>query len=158
VYVERDGCVIVHVAVDKDILRGSGRQLAEPAAALLGMHPGDRREFTFGHGSTLVVTWPPTSVSGPSLGSTRAIAAELGLADGDQMRLVFDPHALTCSATGAGTTSLESMTGLSFADDSAFETLAASIRVSPDAVLSCLTARGDGAVAALAAGRLRWAA
>jgi hypothetical protein len=50
------------------------------------------------------------------------------------------------------------MTGLSSADGGELDALAAALRVSPDTVVSCLTERGDGPVAALATGRLRWAA
>jgi hypothetical protein len=147
-YVGVSGHVIVHDMVDNDVLRGSGRQLPEPAAASLGMQPGDRLAFAFQDGS-VVVSWPRTSVMGPSLGSVRRVAAKLGLEAGDRFRLIFDPAAMTCVAESVDPSTLEGLTGLHAPLGLETETVAAALRVDPKLVRARLQARGDNEVLAM---------
>lgn len=148
-YAAPDGQVIVHDIVDKDVLRGSGRQMPEAAAALMGIRPGGRVDFDFSGDSRIVVSWPATSVMGPSLGSVRSVATKLGLGAGDAFRLIFDPTTMTCSAEVVDAETIEGLTGLSVAPGRELSALASALRVEPQAVRSRLQARGDDAVLSL---------
>lgn len=77
------------VTVDKDVMRGSGRQCPEQLAAALGVRPGVPRTFLSRQG-TVAVTWPETSGLGPSLGSVRALADAACAAEGDFLRVEFN--------------------------------------------------------------------
>ena len=57
-------------------------------AAFVGVVPGkERRFYTMqtqrGEVTSVVMTWPIDSISGPTLGSTRALAIEAGAVEGD---------------------------------------------------------------------------
>lgn len=145
-YLAPDGQVIVHDIVDKDVLRGSGRQMPEAAAALMGIRPGGRVDFDFSGESRIVVSWPATSVMGPGLGSVRSVATKLGLQAGDAFRLIFDPTTMTCSAEVADAETIEGLTGLPVEPGRELSALASALRVEPQAVRSLLQARGDDAV------------
>jgi hypothetical protein len=148
-YVRSDGAVLLQVPIDRDVLRGSGRQLAEPVAALLGMRPGSRVEFVASGGSRVLLTWPETSVMGPSLGSVRNLASDLGLELGDRMVLAFHAASSTVEASPVQDGSLSSLTGLALEHGREVEQLATSIRVRPMDVRAALHARGDHEVLAL---------
>lgn len=77
------------LTVDKDVMRGSGRQCPEQLAAALEVRPGMRRLFPWGQGA-VALTWPKTSGLGPSLGSVRGLADAAGASEGDFLRLEFD--------------------------------------------------------------------
>ena len=77
------------IPADAELLRGSGRALRGPVAAVLGVVPGQPRLFSHADGG-LNVTWPMTSAMGPSLGSARALAENVGVLEGDRVRLDFD--------------------------------------------------------------------
>ena len=140
------GGVIVHFTTDKDILRGSGRGLWEPAAALLGVLPGGRREFACDTGGRVVVSWPATSTMGPSIGSIRSLAFALGLQEGEPLRVVFDSATSRCRAERVTPTSLEGLTGLQLGTGAETAGLANAIRVEEIELRSALQARGDLAV------------
>ena len=78
-----DGVWHLRVAVDHDLLRGSGRPLPIGAALAAGLEPDLTLGFDFGAGS-VVLSW---SRSQPSLGSLRATALARGGSDGDVMFL-----------------------------------------------------------------------
>ena len=148
-YVAADGRVVVHAWVDKDVLRGSGRQLPEAAAAAMGICPGDRVEFGFSGDAQIVVSWPATSVMGPTVGSVRAIATKLELGIGDRFRVVFDPTTRTCTAEAVDDATIGGLTGLSVEPGQELATLAAALQVDPHTVRSLLQARGDDEVLSL---------
>lgn len=85
------------MAVDRDVLRGSGRVCPDGLAAALGVCPGKPRSFSTGRGQ-IKVSWPETSASGPSLGSTRALATDVGAVEGDLLRLQFETNRGECAA------------------------------------------------------------
>lgn len=145
-YTAPDGRVIMHNIVDKDVLRGSGRQMPESAAAVMGIRPGGRVEYDFAGEARIVVSWPATSVMGPSLGSVRCVANKLGLEIGEAFRLVFDPSTVTCTASPVDTGSLEGLTGLLIEPGMELAALARALRVDVQSVRSRLRARGDNAV------------
>lgn len=90
------GGAVFEVPVGHDVLRGSGRSTPEPLGGLLGLRPGEqlvfeaRREGSGGDGSVLLA-WPPSSHTGPQLGTLRPLVEDLGAQDGDLLRLDFDP-------------------------------------------------------------------
>ncbi|MCC7074555.1 MAG: hypothetical protein IT383_24825 [Deltaproteobacteria bacterium] len=86
----------VVVAVDCDVLRGSGRAIPAALAQALGVGPGDRRSFR-GAGYEVVASWPMTAAM-PALGSTRGAATCAGAASGDRLRLDFSLETLTVMA------------------------------------------------------------
>ena len=85
------------IPMDRDVLRGSGRNFPDALAAALGVRPGKTRSFSTA-GGQLKVYWPETSPLGPSLGSTRALATDVGGVEGDLMRLQFDVDRDECIA------------------------------------------------------------
>jgi hypothetical protein len=90
--VARDGsCIVLTVVVDNDVLRGSGRTLPRRLTAALGVGPGDRRTFGDIGGGELRLVWPTNVPSGGHLGSLRSAAERLGAAEGDELRLAFNP-------------------------------------------------------------------
>ena len=75
------------IGVDKEVQRGSGRSLPMAVAAFVGVLPGKERRFHtmqtwHGEAPSVVMTWPIDSFSGPTLGSTRALAIEAGARGG----------------------------------------------------------------------------
>lgn len=147
-YLRPDGSVLLQVPVDREVLRGSGRQLPEPVAAALGIRPGARREFGAPNGGRVLLTWPETSVTGPSLGSVRNLAADLHLELGDRMILVFDGVTGSVKAQRVGKGSLASLTGLSLEEGKEIDQIAAAIGVRSMDVRPALQARGDHEVIA----------
>ena len=66
-----DGVVGLLYEVDRDVTRGSGRQLSPAAGALLDLSVNERLRFDGPLGTSVTVAFPSTSFTGPSLGSTR---------------------------------------------------------------------------------------
>jgi hypothetical protein len=99
------------VEVTTDTLRGSGRQLPATIAAWLGVTPGGRRALTAACGM-VGVTWPETSVMGPSLGSIRSLVEGVKAQVGDQvlLRITRDPS--TIGATRIDPATMNSTQGL----------------------------------------------
>ncbi len=77
------------VAVDREVLRGSGRPLSPAVAMALGVKPDDKRKFRYQSGE-LTISWPLTSAFGPSLGSIRVLVERAGALKGERVRLDFD--------------------------------------------------------------------
>jgi hypothetical protein len=144
------------LTVDKDVVRGSGRQCPEQLAALLGVRPGAPRIFAAGDG-TVAVTWPGTSGLGPSLGSIRGLAYVAGAVDGDFLRLEFDV-AEGCVGASLVTTvlldaasdeeALRMLSGLETGPDPSLS-LAQAIEVGVADVHRALRQRGDDRIANL---------
>jgi len=84
--------VSVLIDIDHELLRGSGRSVAEEVAGLLALRPGDNRAYEADAG-TVRLSWPDTSISGPSIGSLRIHAEELGARVGDRLRVTFHREA-----------------------------------------------------------------
>jgi len=142
-FVRPNGQVVIHEVVDPDILRGSGRALAEPAATALGMRPGDRISLAFGDSEALKITWPLTSATGPALGSTRRIAAALGLSAGDDLRLILDAKHGTCEAQRPDWSTIEGASGIHVKPGRELAMIAEAIGVIPALARAHLKARGD---------------
>jgi hypothetical protein len=150
-----DAVLSLLMDVDGEVLRGSGRPLPGPVAAALGVLPERPRAFRQGE-IELSVTWPRTAALGASLGSTRALAAAVGAAEGDRLRLDFymdvgqvrgervprDPGEI------AGAELLRLLTGIEPGHDPLAQ-VAAAIGVAPGEARRALISRGDTAVADL---------
>ena len=95
VFKPSDNSVSVLIDVDHDLLRGSGRFVAEHVAGLLAVGPGEGGEYEADSGA-ISLYWPDTSISGPAIGSLRVHAKQLGAAVGDRLRITF--HGDTLSA------------------------------------------------------------
>jgi hypothetical protein len=148
-FIDAEGDVIVHLEVDRDVLRGSGRQFYAGAATALGVSPGERREFAGGNGTRVVVSWPTTSVMGPALGSVRSFALELGLVEGERLRVILEADDGTCRGERVEADTLRGLTGLECAEGDDLATVAAAIGVATSEVRIALRDRGDYEVLAL---------
>ena len=95
VFKPSDNSVSVLIDVDHDLLRGSGRFVAEQVAGLLAVGPGEGGEYEADSGA-ISLYWPDTSISGPAIGSLRVHAKQLSAAVGDRLRITF--HGDTLSA------------------------------------------------------------
>jgi hypothetical protein len=150
------------VGVDSEVLRGSGRSLPSAVAGFVGLMPGNEQHFQIQPGDEedahVVLTWPVDSVTGPSLGSIRLLAARTDAEEGDLLRLTFDPTDSTLRATRLSSSvliqvsdleRLSLITGLELDRTSALERLAESLGVEPESVRRVLHARGDGELVAM---------
>ena len=95
VFKPSDSAVSVLIDIDHDLLRGSGRSVAEQVAGLLALRPGQSRAYEADSGD-IRLSWPDTSISGPTVGSLRVHAEELDAVVGDRLRVTF--HGDTLSA------------------------------------------------------------
>jgi len=146
-----EGRVGLLFEVDRDVLRGSGRSISSAAGAILDIGVNDRLSFDGPNGTSVVVTFPGTSFTGPSLGSTRALAEEVGAAPGDRMTVVLDRSAKSAGAVATDVTAFEAgwplvarLTGIDPA--SGMDGLAAALHCNRGEVRAVLRARGDVSV------------
>lgn len=144
------------IAVDAGVLRGSGRGIPAAFADVLGVRPGSPVEFVSDAGTRLTITWPPTAALGPSMGSTRLLAMEVGAEAGDAIRLEFDTEIGVLSVfrvqypelqTLSQQEQVASLTGILAADIRS--ALAVAIHADSSSVERALRARGDDRVADL---------
>lgn len=78
----------LRVPVDEDVLRGSGRAISAAFGVHVGVEPGNKITIP-GPESAITVSWPVTSITGPSVGSLRAEALALDALPGDLLFLVY---------------------------------------------------------------------
>jgi hypothetical protein len=78
----------LRVPVDSETLRGSGKSISTAFAAHIGVLPRGKVNIP-GPESVITVSWPRSSITGPSVGSLRAEALALGAVTGDLLFLVF---------------------------------------------------------------------
>lgn len=147
-YVRADGCVVFHLLVDGDVLRGSGRSIPNPLSVALGVRPGDVRSFDAGD-VQVRVSWPATATTGAAIGSTRSVAEALDAVAGDVLRLAFDLDAGRVDASLVSGSSLSDLTGLALTEGGEAAEIAAAIGVNPFEVRAALAERGDVEVAEL---------
>lgn len=84
------GRVSLLYVVDNDVLRGSGRKLAIAAGKILDLTVNERLQFAGPNNITVTISFPETSPTGPSLGSTRALAEITGAKLGNLLTVTFD--------------------------------------------------------------------
>lgn len=87
----------IAIAVDYDLLRGSGQTLNPATATALGIHPGQRRSFSGTHDIDLF--WRLSATNGASVGSLRGLATALGADMDDTIVLAFNVRDSTVKAT-----------------------------------------------------------
>ncbi len=92
------GRVAILIRVDADILRGSGRALAQAGGMVLHVKVNDRLTFSSVHGESVTLTYPETSIVGPSIGSTRAIVERLSGKANDLLTLMLDRSDMSVKA------------------------------------------------------------
>ena len=138
--------------VDQDVLRGSGRPFSKAASQILKLLPKDRLIFSGPKDLSLVVGFPDISISGPTLGSIRALADAAGARLGDCLLLVLDRTSLSVEAAATavedhdpGWPLVSQLTGID--PESGLEGLAAALQCDPAEVEPVLRKRGDDAVA-----------
>ncbi len=148
-YLRPDGCVVFHLPVDADVVRGSGRSIPNPLSVALDVRPGDVREFSVGERGRVRISWPATATTGAAIGSTRSVVEALGAEIGDVVRFVFDLDADIVEGFVVSGSSLSDLTGLALTPGGEAAELAAAIRVDPFEVRAALDERGDGVVASL---------
>lgn len=122
--------------VDQEVLRGSGRPFSKSAAKILKLLPGDRLIFRGPKDLSLVVGFPDFSISGPALGSIRALADAAGAQLGDYLYLVLDRTSLSVEAAATavedhdpGWPLVSRLTGIG--PESGLEGLAAALQCDP---------------------------
>ena len=145
------------IAVDRDVLRGSGRKCPDGLAAALGVSPGKSRSFSTG-GGQLTVYWPETSALGPSLGSTRALVTDAGGVEGDLIRLQFEVDRGECLAFRISLDALtelidkdaiSALTGLQDLGEDLAAAVSRSVGTDSARLIEVLRQRGDDMVANL---------
>ncbi|MCY4424517.1 MAG: hypothetical protein OXC06_15760 [Acidimicrobiaceae bacterium] len=146
-----DGVVGLLYEVDSEVTRGSGRQLSPAAGALLGLSVNERLRFDGPHDTSVTVTFPGTSLTGPSLGSTRGLAEAVNAMVGDMLTVILRRAEMTVSAQAtdlkehdAGWALVRRLTGIS--ENAGMDGLAAALHCSRGEVRATLRARRDTAV------------
>ena len=146
-----DGVVGLLYEVDRDVTRGSGRQLSPAAGALLDLSVNERLRFDGPRGTSVTVTFPGTSFSGPSLGSTRGLAEAVNAKKGDMLTVILRRGEMTVSAQttdlkehDTGWALVARLTGIS--ENAGMDGLAAALHCSRGEVRATLRARRDTAV------------
>ena len=151
VYRPSDNKISVLVDVDKDLLRGSGKPIAEQVAGLLTLPPGRSKEYRTSS-ADIHLSWPDTSISGPAIGSLRAHAERLAGSIGDRLRVTFhadpafaDVHLVAKRRVDAlaGDSLLAEVTGLMGRGHKLRAQLAAAVGVDPAELARVLRRRGD---------------
>ena len=134
--------------VDSNMLRGSGAMLTHAAGAILQVKVNQNLTFSNQHGDTVIVTFPESSIVGPSLGSVRRIAERLSAKAGDYLTLVLDRSGLSLMAQltdlFGNVPSWETvgrMTGITAPVN--LDSLASALGCRPGEVRGLLRARGD---------------
>ena len=146
-----DGVVGLLYEVDRDVTRGSGRQLGPAAGALLDLSVNERLSFDGPHNTSVTVTFPGTSFRGPLLGSTRGLAEAVGAKMGDMLTVILRRAEMTVSAHATdlneydtGWALVTRLTGIS--EKAGMDGLAAALNCSRGEVRATLRARKDTAV------------
>ena len=146
-----NGRVSLMYKVDSHVLRGSGQQLNLVVGALLDLTIDDRLRFSGPEGVSVSVTFPGTSIHGPSLGSFRSLAEKVNAKLGDMLTVILDIRDKSVSATAtdiskynSGWALIARLTGIS--ESSGIEGLAASLTCSRGEVRATLRSRGDTVV------------
>ncbi len=151
VFMLGDGVVGLLYEVDRDVTRGSGRQLSSAAGALLDLSVNERLCFDGPHDTSVTVTFPSTSFTGPLLGSTRALAEAVDAKEGDMLTVILRRGEMTVSAQATdlnehdnGWALVARLTGIS--ENTGMDGLAAALHCSRGEVRATLRARRDTAV------------
>ena len=110
VFKPSDYAVSVLIDVDHDLLRGSGRSVAEQVAGLLAIRPGQGKEYR-AEAEAICLFWPDTSISGPAIGSLRVHAEELNAVAGDRLRITIHGDTQSADVNLVAKTRVEGLVG-----------------------------------------------
>jgi len=102
----------LRIQVDADLLRGSGRAIPAAFAGYIGVGPGSKIAI-LGPESAITVSWPLSSITGPSIGSLRSLALALDASDGDLLFLRYIADAERFAAKVVRASDIEAADGLS---------------------------------------------
>jgi hypothetical protein len=102
----------LRIQVDADLLRGSGRAISAAFAGHVGAGPGSKIAIP-GPESAITVSWPLSSITGPSIGSLRSLALALDASDGDLLFLRYVADAGRFAAKVVRASDIEAADGLS---------------------------------------------
>ena len=137
--------------VDSDMLRGSGTMLSHGAGAVLQVEVNEILTFSNEEGDVVTVTFPESSIVGPSLGSVRRIAERLSAMAGDYLTLVLDRSDMSLAVDlidlsdhQPGWDVVSRLTGISA--PTSWDSLAAALGCANREVGSLLRERGDVAL------------
>ena len=137
--------------VDGEMLRGSGRPLAQAAGLLLDVALNRPLTFSNLDGISVTLTNPETSFSGPSIGSLRPFAEASGARLGDLLTLTLDKSDMSVTAVATDLAHYESgwhlvsrLTGINA--NKGLEGLAAALQCRKGEVRALLNKRGDEVV------------
>ncbi len=139
--------------VDGGLLRGSGRALTQAAGAILDVAVNQQLIFNNRDGGSVTITFPETSIRGPSIGSVRSLAESADAKLGDQLTLVLDRSDMSATAISTDVTQHEPgwplvsrLTGIDV--HAGMEGLAAALHCEKGEVRALLSKRGDEVVKA----------
>lgn len=145
------GRVALMRRVDAALLRGSGRILTFAAGDILGVEVNSRLTLRSAEGDTVILTYPESSIVGPSIGSVRALAERLSAKVGDYVTLIIDRPNLSVEAQSTqidgnspGWDLVSRLTGIEA--HSGMDGLADSLLCDRTEVRSILRSRGDEVV------------
>ena len=134
--------------VNKDLLRGSGHTLTPAAGAILDVSVGLAVSFHDENLNTVKITYPPTSITGPTLGSVKTLAENAGAKVGDVLTIILDRSNMLIEAFATdvnlhepGLELASRLIGIEPASDIA--DIAATLHCEPQQVWEVLEARGD---------------
>ena len=135
-------------SVDHDHLRGSGRNMGNGLATILGLEPGMETLLRMEGGEEVMLHYPEASHTGATIGSIKRTLERLGAEESDLLTLVFDTvegrleTTLTKEAElTPGWETVGRLTGIGPGAD--MEKLAWSLICPVDQVLEVLEKRGD---------------
>ncbi len=140
------------LAVDRNMLRGSGRAIGGGSPSLLQMIPGRDRTFKGQNDLSIRVTFSETGITGPTLGSMRKIVEALDAKEGDWLTLILSLRQGQMEARATQISRhrrpdwalVERLTGV--ASRSGLTGLAKALDCDPNRVREVLDLRGDGVV------------
>ena len=151
VFVLGSGRVALMRRVDADLLRGSGRILTYAAGDVLRVELNSRITLSNSDGDTVILTYPESSIVGPSVGSVRALAERVSARVGDYLTLIMDRsdlsvHAQLTEIEGSSPSwdLVSRLTGIDA--ESGMDGLAKSLLCDRTEIRSILRSRGDEVV------------
>ena len=134
--------------VDRNVLRGSGRNLPSGVGYWLNVAVNDHLVFEGPESHTVAITFPESSFLGPSLGSTRSLAEHVDARLGDYMTMIFDRSDMSVKALATPKNHFESGWDLvarlsGIRPETGLSGLADSLNCDPEEALDRLKARKD---------------
>ena len=133
------------ITVDEETERGSGMWIRPAVGYALGLTPKGQLNFESEDGARLKVTWPESATTGPTIGSSRALATKTGTRLGETMVITFelDTKRVRAQRVPPDTTDIHLLTGLEIMAGKELEIIGAALGCDRTEVRSVLSKRGD---------------